>query len=984
MSNYRIARISGISHYPKAVKAFKSDNRGIERRPYKTQMETLARFGFMYGDSFSKAMKSLGNESEEIVYDLDVVQKTWAGENGVPYDEATWMVDILLKQIEIIKPDVIYLQGRMPLPGYYRNNLKRIFSSVRLVVMHYGFPVHLSQLNGLAATPTIHDYFDRRGIDSRLVYHAFNSGVLDHLSVDIQARQNSSHDFTFAGSSGFMLDMMGNPTVFSAHKSRYKFLEEMIKRAGINVWEDDNSDLYGTVTCVKWLRGVESVAMDWLESRSEKELTKALSRKGRKDVNIGKEIVRRAQGMLSRRAAGPLLEDTPVQPLKDIYPESCYPPVFGLEMYQVLARSKIAFNIHTDVVENNVGNIRMFDATGVGACLLTDRGVNMADLFEEDREVATYSSIDECAEKAKYLLDHDDERRKIALAGQRRTLKDHTVKSRCETIHSIIQERLRKGMRIAKSQMIKTPKTRLSLSIPDKNAADLLLEYTLPSILSDINKSALRKRPSAVLNIYCASGLKEKIRNSEQCAGLSEVISIRIEEVEGGGKGDLLTFSRFYVTAMKEALENRDIFFPLEPGQVFSDGAFKRMLDLADAGKLMVMIPELPVSARKEISAFKDRDERAGHRLTIPSVELGTLSARSLGSMNGNALRLPFGYAPAQAIIHSKAGSEGAVVKSYRLSPVMINFSDWAEAPLPVCNSFEFDHGSVPGIHDLYVPGASDETLAIKIDGSPQSSFMRGYGIKSGVWSLSGAEAARYLKFTIRLGKVERVSTWIRSERIVDTAAFFLKIWIKTRSLAGDLITAAKIVSCPRKSDDTNLDKISGLSQDGKADTIAVTMTARPKQINSIVKRLRSRFPDAVFVMISKEGQTVKTSDYGHKVDSVHSLPEGIFRFINVPASILSTRKKIKPDLMILACNNLEGHGYFALKCFVLLCGARKAAAVFDNEIITEISFKHAARYISSMAVRRLIIFPIAIFSLALLHFAGKTWSWFLNRFRNV
>lgn len=60
--------------------------------------------------------------------------------------------------------------------------------------------------------------------------------------------------------------------------------------------------------------------------------------------------------------------------LRDLYPESIRPPAFGLEMYNLLKNSLITFNLHTDFTYGSVGNIRMFEATGMGACLLTDSG----------------------------------------------------------------------------------------------------------------------------------------------------------------------------------------------------------------------------------------------------------------------------------------------------------------------------------------------------------------------------------------------------------------------------------------------------------------------------------------------------------------------------------------------------------------------------------------------------------------------------------
>jgi spore maturation protein CgeB len=93
--------------------------------------------------------------------------------------------------------------------------------------------------------------------------------------------------------------------------------------------------------------------------------------------------------------------------------------------------------------------MRLFEATGVGTCLLTDRKSNLASLFEPDREVAVYGSPDECVERARWLLDHPRECREIALAGQRRTLRDHTFARRATVLDSILREELGRSSRMA-------------------------------------------------------------------------------------------------------------------------------------------------------------------------------------------------------------------------------------------------------------------------------------------------------------------------------------------------------------------------------------------------------------------------------------------------------------------------------------------------------------------------------------------------------
>ena len=105
--------------------------------------------------------------------------------------------------------------------------------------------------------------------------------------------------------------------------------------------------------------------------------------------------------------------------------------------------SKIVFNIHAAAADNTVDNMKMFEVTGIGSCLLTDTGTNMKDLFVEDKEIVTYRSVDEAIEKVRYLTDNPEVTRQIADAGHERTLRDHTVKNRCQQINEIIQTSLK-------------------------------------------------------------------------------------------------------------------------------------------------------------------------------------------------------------------------------------------------------------------------------------------------------------------------------------------------------------------------------------------------------------------------------------------------------------------------------------------------------------------------------------------------------------
>jgi hypothetical protein len=115
---------------------------------------------------------------------------------------------------------------------------------------------------------------------------------------------------------------------------------------------------------------------------------------------------------------------------------------WGMEMLRLLARARIALNRHGDVAGEYAANMRLFEVTGMGAMLITDAKRNLGELFAVDREVVAYGDAEELATKIRYFLDHEDERARIAAAGQRRTLTDHTYAVRMRELSSILASRL--------------------------------------------------------------------------------------------------------------------------------------------------------------------------------------------------------------------------------------------------------------------------------------------------------------------------------------------------------------------------------------------------------------------------------------------------------------------------------------------------------------------------------------------------------------
>lgn len=117
--------------------------------------------------------------------------------------------------------------------------------------------------------------------------------------------------------------------------------------------------------------------------------------------------------------------------------------VYGVDYYSTLNQYNICLNLHSSSAGNGTGNMRMYEATGIGTCLLTDYRDENSELFDVDNEIVVYESFEDMVEKAKWLLNNPERAAQIALAGQKRTLQEYTYKHKAEQLNEYIQALLR-------------------------------------------------------------------------------------------------------------------------------------------------------------------------------------------------------------------------------------------------------------------------------------------------------------------------------------------------------------------------------------------------------------------------------------------------------------------------------------------------------------------------------------------------------------
>ena len=115
-------------------------------------------------------------------------------------------------------------------------------------------------------------------------------------------------------------------------------------------------------------------------------------------------------------------------------------------MYELLAKSLVTFNAHGQCDANNgrtkfvAGNIRLFEATGSGCCLLTDNLPHLEEFFLPDEEIVIYANKLEAVEKAKYLQNNPSYAQSIARKGHDRAWNQHTSEIRAQEFCEILKK----------------------------------------------------------------------------------------------------------------------------------------------------------------------------------------------------------------------------------------------------------------------------------------------------------------------------------------------------------------------------------------------------------------------------------------------------------------------------------------------------------------------------------------------------------------
>lgn len=353
--------------------------------PYNESLKNIFNQKILEADFFKENLELIeGYICEEVLSNDEILQKKWALKNNVYFDETNWYFQILKSQLLKFKPNVFYIGDQKILSNTFINEIRNEIPELKLLIVWDGIDAakyELFKLADIVLTPA--DFITKKyianGFKSYTLPFAFDESIISMLKPN-----NNKVDACFVG----QISLFDN-----GHFGRLDLLLFLKNKVNIDLHLSGNTIIYKKPFSRETLSLIKNVGV---------KATYEVFKLGR----------------------------------------SSNDSLFGMNMYQKFYDSKIVLNKHIDLAQDIAGNIRLFEATGVGSCLLTDYKTNIEEYFQIDKEVMVYKDSADCLNKINFLLRNEKIRNSIAEAGQKRTLERYNYKNRMRKLSNIILNNL--------------------------------------------------------------------------------------------------------------------------------------------------------------------------------------------------------------------------------------------------------------------------------------------------------------------------------------------------------------------------------------------------------------------------------------------------------------------------------------------------------------------------------------------------------------
>ncbi|MEZ7892925.1 MAG: glycosyltransferase [Candidatus Wallbacteria bacterium] len=392
----------------KYIYEFYSKNTGLAEKNYVEQEKALEYDAYSYHGAWKYYLNMAGHECEEIVTNNAFMVKSFIKENGMPKNSKP--EDVIAFHVKKIKPEILIFNStnyKMLKAIKYKNTY------LKLIIPWCGSAICDIRIFKdadftLSCAPETVNYFRNLGLKSEHLDHGFDP----RINLRLKSEENEGDFLTFIGQIIPKNDF---------HIQREIFLKKLAENFKLSIYSPKfNVSIFNDIKAVLSANIYLFFALLKKIGINEKWLYKIpiLGKFANKNNVIG------------------LIK------MNEVLEKIAKPGVFGLEMFQIIKNSKMVLNFHADSSPEYASNMRLFEITGVGSCMISDFKKNLNNLFEIDKEVISYKSFEECVEKIRWLVDNPNKIKEISENGQKRCLKDHGISNRIEVFEKMLKKYL--------------------------------------------------------------------------------------------------------------------------------------------------------------------------------------------------------------------------------------------------------------------------------------------------------------------------------------------------------------------------------------------------------------------------------------------------------------------------------------------------------------------------------------------------------------
>lgn len=415
---------------------------GHENMVYSDYMDIYNRENIVLPGDFTGHLKKEGFNVFDVLYPDNFSMFTWAAENRLrgllsPHGH----LSILLEMVKKYKPDIIliYAGGLFHIDKPKRDQIRACHPDVKIVgywadELHPGIGNYSDYFGDLDFVLTGSEIYSAKFKEAGIPCEKFGNS---YAEISYEPAKTKDIDLLFCGSSGYLTP---------EHTRRYEYLNRLVEDfPQIQIYSRIPKGpplSWGQTWVSRLIRHtpLNVIRAMWYAARLMKRqrLMNLLGRiKTIKSsfINIDMLLLRHGNPDVYRCINAPKPDKLYKMASKNptVYEKGMFWHIKGSDYYRLLSRAKIIINIARDE-DADVGNIRCFEATGLGSLLITDNRPGMETLFENGKECVLYNDYDDMKAKIQYYLTHDQEREEISRRGQLRTLRDHTIRAKMPVV----------------------------------------------------------------------------------------------------------------------------------------------------------------------------------------------------------------------------------------------------------------------------------------------------------------------------------------------------------------------------------------------------------------------------------------------------------------------------------------------------------------------------------------------------------------------